>query len=80
VPDRYLSLTDADLDFAARLWAQARNAGTPTATAEALDGDVILAAQTIRMGLPTSDIILATTNVDHLSQFAPAALWTDVQP
>src|SRR5438552_2542431 len=57
-PDRYLSLTDADLDLAARLWAQARNAGTPTATPEALDGDVILAAQTLRMGLPLSDIIL----------------------
>jgi hypothetical protein len=80
VPDRYLSLTDADLDLAAQLWARARNAGTPTASADALDADVILAAQTIGMGLPDSDIIVATTNVEHLLQFVPADLWTNIQP
>jgi hypothetical protein len=80
MPDRYLSLTDTDIDLAARLWAQARNAGTPTAGAEALDGDVILAAQTLNMGIPTSDIIVATTNVGHLSQFVPCDLWTNIMP
>ena len=66
VPDRYLSLTDADIDLAARLWARARNAGTPTAGAEALDCDVILAAQILNLRLQAPDIILATTNVSHL--------------
>lgn len=80
VPGRYLPLTDADINLAARLWARARNAGTPTASPEALDGDVILAAQMLGLGIPTSDFILATTNVGHLSQFVPAALWTDIVP
>ena len=45
VPGRYLSLSDANLDLAARLLATARNAGLPTASLEALDCDVLLAAQ-----------------------------------
>ena len=80
IPSRYLPLTDADINRAARLWASARNAGTPTASPDALDGDVILAAQALGLGLPTSDFVLATTNVGHLSQFVPAALWTDIAP
>ena len=38
VPGRYLSLTDTDLELAAKLWGQVRNAGTPTASVDALDG------------------------------------------
>ncbi len=78
--NRFLSLTDADIDRAARLWATARNAGKPTASPDALDGDVILAAQALGLGLPLSDFVVATTNVGHLSQFVPAALWTDIVP
>lgn len=78
VPDRYLPITDSDLDRAALLWAQARNAGTPTSSAEALDGDVILAAQALNLGLPTWEFIVATTNVGHLAQFVPCDLWTNI--
>ena len=77
-PDRYLSLTDAHLDLAARLWAQARNAGTPTAGVEALDGDVILAAQALALGTSAPELVLATTNVAHLSQFVNADLSTNL--
>jgi hypothetical protein len=80
VPDRYLSITDADIDRAAILWAQARNAGTPTASADALDGDAILAAQALNLGLPTSEFIVATTNVGYLAQFVPCDLWTNIAP
>jgi hypothetical protein len=80
VPDRYLSLTDAHLNRAAKLWAQARNAGTPTAGAEALDCDVILAAQVLDMTASAPDIIIATTNVGHLTHFVSADLWTNIPP
>lgn len=80
VPDRYLSLTNADLDLAAKLWADIRNAGLPTASNEALDGDVILAAQTLSHGVPTQDLIVATTNPAHLSRFVPADQWTNIAP
>jgi predicted nucleic acid-binding protein len=84
----YLPLTTAAMRQAAWFWAQARQQGQPTAddkaldgsqpTADdkALDGNVILAAQAITLGV--MDIVIATTNVGHLSRFAPAALWLDI--
>jgi len=65
---------------AAQLWAQSRNAGTPTASPDALDGDVLLAAQALSLGLPASDYVVATKNVAHLSQFVPAEHWTNITP
>jgi predicted nucleic acid-binding protein len=49
-PNRYVPLTDDALRFAAELWAQSRQAGRPTADAMALDIDVLLAAQALRIG------------------------------
>ncbi len=42
---RYLPVTTATWRDAARLWAAARRSGRPTASADALDGDVLIAAQ-----------------------------------
>ena len=76
-PDRYVPLTDDALRFAAELWAQSRQAGRPTADAMALDIDVLLAAQALRVeGLP----VVATTNPKHLSQFVAALHWMDIRP
>jgi len=77
---RFLSVTDAALLRGADLWAQARNAGFPTADPKALDADVLIAAQALDMGLPLSDFIIATVNVGHLALFAPADLWTNINP
>ena len=78
VPGRYLILTDEALRLGCQLWAQARNAGTPTADPKELDCDVLLAAQALTMGVPASDLVIATTNVGHLSLFAVADLWTNI--
>jgi predicted nucleic acid-binding protein len=72
----YLPLTTASMRLAAELWAAARKEGRPTADEKALDGDVILAAQALTLGVP--DVVIATTNVAHLSRFAPSALWTEI--
>ena len=48
-PDRYLPLTDDALRFGAELWAQSRRAGRPTADPTALDIDVLLSAQALRL-------------------------------
>ena len=72
----YLPLTTAAMRQAALLWAQARQQGQPTADDKALDGDVILAAQAITLG--SMDMVIATTNVGHLTRFVPAALWPDI--
>ncbi|MEO8659723.1 MAG: hypothetical protein ABI693_14720 [Bryobacteraceae bacterium] len=76
-PDRYVPLTDDALRFAAELWAQSRRAGRPTADATALDIDVLLAAQALRIG---GAPIIATTNQKHLSQFIAARHWTEIEP
>jgi predicted nucleic acid-binding protein len=72
----YLPLTTTAMRHAAQLWAQARQVGQPTADDKSLDADVILAAQAITLG--EADQVIATTNVGHLSRFAPAALWTEI--
>ena len=43
----FLPLTTPAMRKAAEFWAEARNSGQPTAANAALDGDVILAAQTV---------------------------------
>ena len=76
-PDRYLALTDDALRFAAELWARSRRAGRPTADATALDIDVLLAAQALRIGGAS---VIATTNQKHLSQFISARHWSAIDP
>ncbi|MBV9849322.1 MAG: nuclease [Armatimonadetes bacterium] len=80
VPGRYLPLSDTALRLGCRLWAQARNAGMTTADPKELDADVLIAAQALDLGLPASDLIIATTNVGHLSRFVTADLWTNIPP
>ena len=72
----YLPLTTEAMRQAAAFWAQARNQGQPTASDKALDGDVILAAQAVLLGAPR--LIVATTNVGHLSRFVAADLWQNI--
>lgn len=79
-PTRFIPLTTAHLEMAAQMWGQARRAGLPTASEHALDGDVILAAQALSLGLSASDYLVATTNPGHLSRFVPADLWTNIAP
>jgi predicted nucleic acid-binding protein len=79
-PDRYLPLSDSALRLGSKLWARARNAGTATADPKELDGDVLISAQALDMALPTSDFVMATVNVGHLSLFVPADLWQNIVP
>jgi hypothetical protein len=66
------------MKLAAQLWADVRNKGLPTADPKELDGDVILAAQSVRLGLPATEFIVATTNVGHLARLVPADLWQNI--
>jgi predicted nucleic acid-binding protein len=69
--------TDAIL-LAANMWAEARQTGQPTADPKALDGDVILAAQARLLCNDTTEAIVATTNVAHLSRFTTAFDWQSI--
>ena len=61
---------------AAALWADARNAGTVTAPPEALDGDVLMAAQAME-----EDAVIVTTNAAHFAALGVRALaWSEISP
>lgn len=74
----YLPLNTTIMLEAAALWAQARQAGTPTADAAALDGDVILAAQALSLTVSGKRVVVATSNVRHLELFVEAQEWQKV--
>lgn len=74
----YLPISTAAMRQAALFWAQARQQGQPTAPDHALDSDVILAAQATALG--ASEVVVATTNVGHLSRFVTAELWQNIAP
>jgi predicted nucleic acid-binding protein len=72
----YLPITTIAMRQAAQLWAQARQQGQPTAGDKTIDGDMILVAQAITLTIP--DVVIATTNVGHLSRFIAAELWQNI--
>jgi predicted nucleic acid-binding protein len=74
----YVPITTETMLLAAEFWAQARKQGRPTAHDKALDGDVILAAQATILANRGNDVIIATTNVGHLSRFVKAKEWRDI--
>lgn len=74
----YLPLTTITMPQAALLWAQARQQGQPTAGYKTIDADIILVAQAITLALPL--VVIATTNVGHLSRFIAAELWQNITP
>lgn len=79
VSGRYLPLSDEALRLAAELWAQSRQGGRPTAEPNALDIDVLIAAQAFSFGSP-SEVLVATTNPKHLIQFVTARRWNEIRP
>ncbi|MEG4172980.1 hypothetical protein [Microcoleus sp. S13_D1] len=72
----YLPITTAAMRQAAMFWAQARQQGQLTAGDKTIDSDMILAAQATT--LDVVDVVIATTNVGHLSRFATADLWQNI--
>ncbi|MBD2176239.1 PIN domain-containing protein [Pseudanabaena sp. FACHB-1998] len=74
----YLPITTSVMIYAAKLWAEVRQSGQATADPKSLDGDVILAAQALLQVQQGYEVIVATTNVKHISRFVDARLWTDI--
>ena len=76
----YLPITTAAMRQAAEFWAQARQRGEPTAPDLALDAYVILAAQALVAGASAGNVVVATTNVAHLTRFVAAETWDQIRP
>ena len=77
----YLPVDEPTLDLAAELWAEARNQGIPTADNLSLDADVIICAQyqLLTRKYPGRYVVIATTNVKHLSRFAEVQEWQNIK-
>jgi hypothetical protein len=76
----FLSISDESLKLASVLWAQSKLSGLPTAQDGSLDADLIICAQwrILAAQYPGQMSIIATTNVKHLSRFATASKWQDI--
>jgi predicted nucleic acid-binding protein len=65
----FLPITGPVMDIASELWAHVRQGGMTTAPDDALDADAILAAQALVAAESGDEVIIATTNVEHLARF-----------
>ena len=81
---RYAPINAEAMLRAAELWAKMRNEGTTTGDPKKIDVDAILAAQALtegeRLGFAPAQIIVATSNVAHLSRMVSADLWQNIAP
>jgi len=75
-----LPVSGAVLLEAARLWAEARRQGIPTADDKGLDVDVILASTAILAARDGIGVVVATGNVGHLGRFCDAREWGRIAP
>lgn len=71
----YIPIQTETMLLAAKLWAEVRRKGQPTAGSQALDGDVILSAQARLLSKNSTEVIVATTNVGHISRLTKASDW-----
>lgn len=72
-------ITSGAMTRAAQLWAQARRQGRPAASNLSLDADMILLAQAEEAAqVLDGTVVVATTNVRHLTAFANVRQWQNV--
>ena len=76
----YAPLNTNVLLKAAELWADVRRRGLPTASPDALDVDVILAAQALTVAGPGDRVTVVTGHVRHLGSFVDARPWETISP
>jgi hypothetical protein len=74
----YIPIDEVTMIEAAKLWALARNMNKATASDAALDGDMILSAHARILSATQPNVIVATTNVKHLTHFCNADIWQNI--
>jgi predicted nucleic acid-binding protein len=76
----FLPLTTNVMQTAAKVWADARRRGLPTAELKNIDADMIIVAQWLLLSdeYPGRRITISTTNVKHLLPFCDAMIWQEI--
>ncbi|PSB41338.1 hypothetical protein [Chamaesiphon polymorphus] len=76
----FLPVSTKAFDLAADLWARASTSGQTTRDKKDIDFDIIISAQyqLLKDEYPGQQVIVATTNLKHLSLFCEAAQWRDI--
>jgi predicted nucleic acid-binding protein len=72
----FVPITSDAMLRAAEFWADARRRGRPTAGAQSLDADAILAGQAAT--LSRGEVVVASSNPRHIARFVPARRWQDI--
>jgi hypothetical protein len=77
----FLPVSADCFELAANLWAKATNEGLTTRDDKNIDVDIIISAQyqILKDEYPGQQVIVATTNLKHLSRFCFAARWQDIK-
>jgi hypothetical protein len=77
----FLPVATEALDLAANLWAGASTSGRTTRDEKDIDIDIIISAQyqLLKDEFLGQRVIMATTNLKHLSIFCEAAHWRDIK-
>jgi len=76
----FLEVDENVWNMAAKNWAKARNMGIPTADNLSLDADMVICAtwQILQEKWEGRYVVIATNNVKHLSHFANADIWENI--
>ena len=77
----FLPISKQVLILAANLWAEASSLGKQTSDSKNIDADMIISAhyRILCDEHPGQQVIVATTNLKHLSIFCEAANWQDIK-
>ena len=77
----FLPVATEAFGLAADFWARASTSGQTTRDEKDIDIDIIISAQyqLLKDEFPGQQVIVATTNLKHLSLFCNAANWRDIK-
>jgi hypothetical protein len=77
----FISVSREAAILAAQMWIDAQAAGWPTSDKQNIDVDVIISAQCLilQKETPGQQVIMATTNIRHISRYCEAANWQDIK-
>jgi hypothetical protein len=78
---KFITVSREHTILAAQMWIDAQAEGRPTSDKNKIDIDVIISAQCLilQQENPGRKVVMATTNIKHISRYCEAANWQDIK-